>query len=69
MLAVRDAASHGDGMAIELVPYELIRRVSIRTRRAESTSIGFSQIGAPEIIGAETLLRAAMPPEPMRGGG
>lgn len=67
MLAVRDAASHGDGMAIELVPYELIRRISIRTRRAESASIGFSQIEAPEIIGAETLLRAAMPPEPTRG--
>ncbi len=46
MLAVRDAASHGDGMAIELVPYELIRRISIRTRRAESASIGFSQIGS-----------------------
>lgn len=61
MLAVRDSASHADGMAIELVSYELIQRVSIRTRRAGSASIGFSQIVAPEIIAPETLLRAAMP--------
>lgn len=63
MLAVRDARGHGDGMAIELVPYGLIQRVSIRTGRAEGASIGFSQTRAPEIIGAETLLRAAMPPD------
>ena len=68
MLAVRDATSHGDGMAIELVPFELIRRVCIRTRRAESSSsIGFNQARAPEIIGAETLLRAALPPDSGRG--
>ena len=61
MLAVRDSTSHGDGMAIELVSYELIQRVSIHTRRAGSASVGFSQIVPPEIIAPETLLRAAMP--------
>ena len=68
MLAVRDAAGHGDSMAVELVPYELIRRVRIRTQRAESASIGFSQTRSPEIIGAETLLHAAMPPAHEGGG-
>jgi hypothetical protein len=62
MRAVRDAANHRDGMAIELVPYELIQRVCIRTRRAESGSIGFAETRSPEIITPETLLRAAMPP-------
>ena len=61
MLAVRESAGHEDGMAIELVSYELIQRVSIRTRRAGSASIGFSQVVPPEIIAPETLLRAAMP--------
>ncbi|MBY0493368.1 MAG: hypothetical protein K2Y23_04065 [Cyanobacteria bacterium] len=61
MLAVRDSASHAEGMAVELVSYELIQRVSIRTRRVGSASIGFSQIVPPEIIAPETLLRAAMP--------
>ncbi len=50
-------------MAIELVPFELIRGVSIRTRRAEGGAVGFSQLHAPDVIGAETLLRAAMSPE------
>lgn len=59
MLAVSDPASHHDGMAIELVPYELIRRVCIRTRHGEGTSIGFAQVRSPEIVAAETLLRAA----------
>ena len=59
MLAVSDAASHHDSMAIELVPYELIRRVCIRTRRGEGTSIGFAQVRPPDIVAAETLLRAA----------
>lgn len=63
MLAVSDAASHGDGMTIELVPYDLIQRVCIRTRRGEGASIGFSQTRAPEIIDAETLLRAAILPD------
>ena len=62
MLAVRDAASTRDGMAIELVPYEQIRRVGISNRRAESGSIGFWQTRSPQIIEAETLLQAAMAP-------
>ena len=63
MLAVRDAASHRDGMAIELVPYDIIRRVCIRTRRAaEGASPGYAQTRPPEIVAAETLLQAAMPP-------
>ena len=60
MVAVPDAASHRDSMAIEIVPFGLIQRVSIRTRHAESASIGFSETRAPAIIGAETLLQAAM---------
>ena len=63
MLAVHNAACHGDGMAVELVPYELIRRVSISTRRAESTAVGFAQTRSPQLIAAETLLRAALPPD------
>ena len=61
-LAVRDRANHEDGMAIELVPFELIRGVCIHTRHAEGASVGFTQRRAPEIIAAETLLRAAMSP-------
>jgi len=63
MLAVPDAASTRDGMAIELVPYELIRRVCIRTRRSEAGSIGFAQPRSPEVIGAETLLQAVTSPD------
>jgi hypothetical protein len=65
MLAVRDTVSHRDGMAIELVPYELIRRICIRTRRAAAgASVGFQQMRSPEIVAAETLLQAVMPPPP-----
>jgi hypothetical protein len=62
MLAVRDSRSHGAGMAIELVPYELICSVCIRTPEAGGVSIGFAQTQAPEIIAPETLLRDAMAP-------
>ena len=63
MLAVRDTLSHRDGMGIELVPYEFIRRVCIRTRRkADGASVGLQQIQSPEIVAAETLLQAVMPP-------
>lgn len=64
MLAVRDAESHKDGMAIELLPFALVRSVSIRIRKASttSTSLGFSQTARPEVITAETLLQSAMPP-------
>jgi hypothetical protein len=69
MLAVRDAAGHQDGMAIELVPFEIIRSVRIRTRYAERGSVGFAQSRAPAIIAAETLLQAVMSPAPHGGGG
>ena len=62
MLAVRDAATHREEMALELVPYETIQRVRITTRRAEGASIGFSQTQSPEIIAPETLLKAVMAP-------
>lgn len=62
VLAVRDAAGHGDRMAIEIVPYPLIQRVSIRTRQADSASIGFSETHSPAIIKAEALLQAALSP-------
>lgn len=62
MFAVRDAATRQDGMAIELVPFELIRGVAIRPRHAEGGSVGFAQTRSPEIIAAENLLRAAMSP-------
>ena len=62
MFAVRDAATHRDGMAVELVPYEIIRRVGIATRHGEAASIGFAQTNPPEVIAPETLLRAAMAP-------
>ena len=62
VLAVRDAASRRDEMALKLVPYEAIHRVGISTRRAEGSSIGFSQTRPPEIITPETLLQAAMAP-------
>ena len=62
MLAVHDSASPQDGMAVELVPFEVVRGVSIRTRRTQGSSVGFAQARSPEIIAAETLLRDAMPP-------
>ena len=68
VLAIHDAANHRDGMAVELVPFEIIRRVRIATRRAENTSIGFSQLQPAEIIAPEALLRAAMSPHPSSAG-
>ena len=68
MLAVRDTASHRDGMAVELVPYEIIRRVGIATRHGEGSSIGFAQTTPPEIIAPEMLLRAAMTPHANSAG-
>jgi hypothetical protein len=67
MLAVRDPTGHRDEMAVKLVPYETIQRIGISTRRADGSSIGFSQPHPPEIIAPETLLRAAMAP-PAAGG-
>ena len=62
MLAVRDPTNHRDGMAVELVPFEIIQRVGIATRRTEGASIGFAQVRPPEVIAPETLLKAAMTP-------
>jgi hypothetical protein len=62
MLAVRDAASRQDDMTIDLVPFEMIQGVRIRTRHGGGASVGFAQSRAPTIIAAETLLRAAMSP-------
>jgi hypothetical protein len=69
MFAVRDAASHGDEMALALVPYETIQRIGISIRRAEGSSIGFSQPHPPEIITPETLLAAMAPPSSPAAGG
>ena len=63
MLAVHDGASHGDGMAVELVPYEMIRRVHIGTRRAEGGAVGFAQTHSAQIIAREALLRGVMSPD------
>lgn len=63
MLAVRDFDNQRDAMAVELVPYDAIRRVSIRSRHVDTSSIGFSEIQRPQIIGPEALVRAAMPRE------
>ena len=68
MLAVRDATSHRDGMAVELVPYEIVHRVGIATRHGEGSSIGFAQTNPPQIIAPETLLRAAMAPHTNSAG-
>ena len=63
MLAVRNPAQRDShDMIIELVPYERIEGVSIRTQRSDGTSIGFTQTRAPEIIAAEALLALAMAP-------
>ena len=61
VFAVRDTAGRHEGMVIEIVPFDLIRRVSIQTRHAEGGAVGFLQTRPPAIIGAETLLHAAMP--------
>lgn len=62
MLAVRDKASRQDDMAIDLVPFEMIRGVRIRARHAEGSTVGFAQHHAPSVIPAETLLGAMMTP-------
>lgn len=60
LLAVRDGGSHAS-MAVDIVPFPLIRRVCIRTRRVEAGAVGFTHSHAPEIVGAETLLNAIVP--------
>jgi hypothetical protein len=60
VLAVADAAGHGEAMAIECVPFGLIHRVAIQARHAKSTAAGFRQNQPPAVIAAEALLRSAM---------
>ena len=62
MLAVHDGAHGRDEMAIAMVPYDAVVRVTVSTRHAEASSIGFAQVHAPEIIAPEALLKAAMGP-------
>ena len=64
MLAVPASRSHGAGMTVELLPYEVICGVCIRTRETGGGSIGFDQVRAPEIIAPEALIRAAMASTP-----
>ena len=58
MLAVRDPANQRDGMAVELVPYAMIRHVRISIRRPGGSSIGFSQEQPPAVISPEALIGA-----------
>ena len=67
LLAVPDTAGPRESMAIECVPFHLIQRVSIHTRRPEGTSLGFSQHQAPAVMAAESLLQAAMVTHHERG--
>jgi hypothetical protein len=66
MLAV-PRSSHGSGMTIELLPYEVICSVCIRPRETGSGAIGFDQSRAPEVIAPEALVRAAMAHNPAGG--
>ena len=61
VLAVRDPASRQHDMAIEIVPFEMVRGVRIRPRHAEGSAVGFAQHQAPAMIEAEALLEASMP--------
>ena len=61
VLAIRDPASRQHDMAIELVPFEMVRGVRIHARHAEGSAVGFAQNQAPVIIEAEALLKATMP--------
>lgn len=60
MLAVRDVSSRQHEMAIELVPFEMVHGVRIRTRHAEGGTVGYSQTHAPALIEAEALIESAM---------
>ena len=61
MLAVR-AARHQNDMAIEIVPFEMVRGVRIVPHHSEGAMAGFSQMRAPTIITAETLVERALSP-------
>lgn len=61
MFAVRDTANHRDEMAVEIVPYQMIRRVGIGSWRAEGASMGFAQTRPPEIILREGAIAQQLP--------
>lgn len=60
LLAVRDSAVHQHDMAIEIVPFEMVRGVRICPRHADGGTVGFSQTHEATIMPAETLLQTAM---------
>lgn len=62
MVAVWEKGGHHDDMAISLIPYEIIQRVHIRTRReTDVATIGFQQAHSPTILDLPTLLQAILP--------
>ena len=61
VLAARVPGGDAETMAIECVPFALINRVSIHSRRPSASAVGFHQPSPPSIVAAETLLKAAMP--------
>lgn len=79
-LAVRDGerASGAVAMRTELVPYEIIMRVTIRATRERSPHIGFDDAQVPRLIeeptssmnhvAEEALRAAASPPAPAKRG-
>jgi hypothetical protein len=56
VVAVDQDAGPKEQIAVEFVPYDLIRRVELSTRPTETSSIGFSQTRAPEVISPETAI-------------
>ena len=63
LLAVWDADCDAGTMAMEIVPYGLIGRVSIRSRHRASGAIGFEQTHGPKVVSAEALLRGLVAQE------
>ncbi len=53
-------------MRTELVPYDLISRVTIRSARPEGPHLGFDYARASESVGAPAPERAATPEEALR---
>jgi hypothetical protein len=60
VLAVHDVASRQHDMAIEIVPFEMVRGIRIGTHHGEGASVGYSQTRPAAVIAAETLLTAAL---------
>jgi hypothetical protein len=68
-LAVREAEETGGAMRTELVPFEVIGRVTIRPVQASRHVAGFSHAGVPPFFSGEiapeaTLAAAARRPSP-----